>query len=473
MLRKIRWVSALVLGGALTTALLLGAASIAAAQEEPVSTANQAALKINELMASNGSTPVDPDDPDRTPDWIEIYNTSNEPVSLRGLAVTDDLARPTRQVITANLIIPANGYLLLFADNEPARGPQHLDFGLSADGESVGIFRVESNGNPVLVDAIDFPALDRDVSYARSVDGAGTWGRAARPTPGKSNTSNPPWISQITKPIVTPDQPAPTDPFTVTALITDDVGVASATLFYVTTTAPYSGQISVWLPVTMTALGASNRYEGVLPGTAPGTLVRYYVEATDTAGDGTRLPTQPRNALAYLSGYQPPRLLLNKVVSRNDFVPDPDEPGEFPDWVEIYNPGAAPVSMDGLSVTNGRSEPLRFMLPNGIVVPAGGLLTLLIDGDVGQNDNKSNPLIWHVGSGNVMDRLDNSNDYFGIYGGYGTAVVDELDWDDRPRWGAFGRVPLGGEWSDRVCVTAMNTPNLLCDQEVFLPSIQR
>ena len=131
MLRKVRWVSALLLGGALTTALLLGAVSNAAAQAEPVSTDNQTALRINELMASNGSTSVDPPGWVRgLEDWIEIYNTSSSPVSLLNLAVTDDPARPLRHVITANLTIPANGYLLLFADNEPARGPQHLSFGL-------------------------------------------------------------------------------------------------------------------------------------------------------------------------------------------------------------------------------------------------------------------------------------------------------------------------------------------------------
>jgi hypothetical protein len=35
-------------------------------------------------------------------------------------------------------------------------------------------------------------------------------------------------------------------------------------------------------------------------------------------------------------------LLINKIVASNVAIPDPDEPGETPDWIELYNPGPAP-----------------------------------------------------------------------------------------------------------------------------------
>lgn len=460
-----RTLVALLLGSVLTTALLFGVITVAAAQEQPTAAAALADLRINELMASNGSTLVDPDNPDRTPDWIELYNPTNSPVSVKGLAVTDDPARPTKHVITEELTIEANGFLILFADNAPQRGPRHLDFALSAQGEFVGIYQLDVSGNATPIDEIEFPALGRDVAYARSVDGAGVW-QISRATPGKSNSANPPWISGVTTPTVNADQPAPTGPFTVTAVITDDVGVTEALVVFMTMTAPYTDAAPVWVDVEMTPVGG-NLYQGVIPGMAAGTLVRYYVEASDAAGDSTLFPPLPSRAYAFLAGYQPPRLLINKVVSRNDFVPDPDEPNERPDWIELYNPTAADISLDGLSITNSRRDPLRFIVPNGIILKPGQLLAFLADDDIGQNtlpDRK----VWHMNF-----RLENSGDYIGVYGGQGTIAVDEIDWDERPRWGAFGRVPNGGEWSDRVCVVEMEAPNLLCDKELFLPSVQR
>jgi len=43
-----------------------------------------AALSINEVMASNGTTISDPQEPDEQPDWFEIYNTGVDMVELGG-----------------------------------------------------------------------------------------------------------------------------------------------------------------------------------------------------------------------------------------------------------------------------------------------------------------------------------------------------------------------------------------------------
>lgn len=453
-----------IVGLFLTAVLLFGAAATASAQEEAGSVAAQTDLRVNELMASNGSTLFDPDDPSRAPDWIEIYNAGNTAVSLRGLALTDDPARPTKHVITQEVTIEAKGFLVLFADNEPQRGPLHLDFALSAQGEYVGLFQLDGGGNALLIDEVYFPALGRDIAYARSVDGAGVWAES-RATPGKSNSVNPPWISQVTQPVVTAEQPAPTGPFTVSAVITDDVAVAEAVIVFMTMTAPYTDTAAPWITTPM-VLADGDRYEGVIPGMPGGTLVKYYIEASDDDAERTRTPLVGRE-YGYMAGYQPPRLVINKIVSRNDIVPDPDEPAEKPDWIELYNPTGQPISLDGLSITNDQDESLKFRVPAGITIQPGQLLVFLADDDRGQNTLPGHQ-VWHMNF-----NLENSNDFVGVFGGEGTALVDGFDWDERPRWGAFGRVPDGGEWSDRVCVVSMGTSNLLCDQELFLPSIQR
>ena len=59
-------------------------------------------LVINELMADNETTIEDPNEPGTYPDWIELYNGSDETIVLNGLFLTDDPNDPTKwQIPTA------------------------------------------------------------------------------------------------------------------------------------------------------------------------------------------------------------------------------------------------------------------------------------------------------------------------------------------------------------------------------------
>ncbi|HQY93688.1 lamin tail domain-containing protein [Caldilinea sp.] len=467
MTRILRAMTMIASAATLTILLVMSARTTASAQAQPGALPGQAELRLNELMSSNNTTLVDPQEPDETPDWIEIYNPTAAEVSLVGMALTDDPSEPDKHVITQSLTISANGYLILYADNDPEQGAAHLNFGLSAAGEYLGLYLTNPAGAPTLLDEISFPAVPTDASYARSGNGAGDWS-IGRPTPGKSNNTNPPWVSAVTTPTVNADTPAPLGPVTISAIITDDVGVTTVALVYMTMTAPYSPALSVWVSTPMTIAGG-DQYQAQIPAMAPATLVKYYVEASDILGDSTRFPL-PGREYGYLAGYTPPRLLINKVVSSNAFIPDPDEPGETPDWIELYNPGGVAVSLDGLAITNDRTEPLKFRVPDGVTIPAGGLLTFLADDDIGQNSLPAHK-VWHMNF-----TLTNADDYIGVYGGEGTAVVDAFDWDNPPRWGAFGRVPTGAAWNEKsiyVCVLQMSAANVLCDKEIFMPNVRK
>ena len=48
------------------------------------------ALQINEVVSSNSSIFFDEDGD--TPDWIEIYNTSNNSINLKGYGLSDNLS---------------------------------------------------------------------------------------------------------------------------------------------------------------------------------------------------------------------------------------------------------------------------------------------------------------------------------------------------------------------------------------------
>jgi len=138
---------------------------------------------INELMADNESTVANEDG--EYDDWIELYNPSDNPVSLIGLYITDDLANP-KAFTFSDVSIPAQGFVLIWADKKTSLGSHHLPFSLDKDGEEIGLSYEDEAGNVVIMDALTFGVQEPDISYGRSPDG-GTWQSLDTPSPGTNN----------------------------------------------------------------------------------------------------------------------------------------------------------------------------------------------------------------------------------------------------------------------------------------------
>ena len=146
-------------------------------------------LFINEFQADNKNTVKD--EFGEYDDWIEIYNSSNNPIDISGLYITDDYSNLTKhQITTSNNpqnIIPPNGYLLLWADGNSDQGLNHLNFKLKASGEEIAISYVFEN-DTTIVDSVKFSEQENDFSYARENDGDNNWGVVRAPTPNKRNS---------------------------------------------------------------------------------------------------------------------------------------------------------------------------------------------------------------------------------------------------------------------------------------------
>ncbi|RPH98797.1 MAG: hypothetical protein EHM72_12510, partial [Calditrichaeota bacterium] len=72
-------------------------------------------LLINEFCARNET--LNKDKRGEYDDWVELYNPSNQPISLMGMYVSDNLSNPQKWRL-GNVSIPAKGFLLLWADED-------------------------------------------------------------------------------------------------------------------------------------------------------------------------------------------------------------------------------------------------------------------------------------------------------------------------------------------------------------------
>jgi len=445
-------------GVLLLSLMLAGATAIASAQapDLPLPTAASpnavppelAALRINEFMARNQTTLEDPDDPGQFPDWIEIYNPGPNPVDLRNkVAITDDASgNPAKHVFTRTLTVPAQGFLVLYADNEPEQGAAHLSFALSASGEEIGLFYV-GGGGAESIDVYAYSAWDpvREESEGRRPDGGSTWVKFGVPTPGASNMLNPPTIVSVTRAV---EIPQAGQSVTVTALITDD-GSVSATLVY-TVTGSGAGTAS------MSPIGG-NQYRAVINGHPADTYVAYHVRAVDNEANERRSPNY-----GYLVGYEPPNLVINEVVAENySKVEDEDDPGEYPDWMEIFNPGTEPVNLAGLSLTDNPREPLKYLITGTITLSPQQFLLVYLDDDPEQSNNV-----------NVHTNfsLDKNGEFIGLYGGQGSVLIDGFEFGQQYDNVALGRYPDGAPGSPitLLCATPRQ-PNIQCVPAAFLP----
>ena len=136
-------------------------------------------LVINEFLASNDASNADENgDFD---DWIEIFNTTSNDLSMEGLFLSDDPANLQKWDLPS-VTIPAGGYKLIWADEDGADGELHANFKLSAGGESIHFSREDGT----ILDEVTFGEQTADVSYGRLPNGTGPFTDLS-PTPKANN----------------------------------------------------------------------------------------------------------------------------------------------------------------------------------------------------------------------------------------------------------------------------------------------
>ena len=121
---------------------------------------------INEIMSNNISTISDASG--KFEDWIEMYNSTSSPVSTAGLFLTDTLGLLQKWELP-DYTIPANGYAIIWADEDGGQGDMHANFKLSNLGEHL----ILTNADSLVIDSITYLIQADDIAFARSPNGSG------------------------------------------------------------------------------------------------------------------------------------------------------------------------------------------------------------------------------------------------------------------------------------------------------------
>ncbi len=126
-------------------------------------------------------------------DWIELFNSSANAYDLAGHYFSDDGNNLQKWLIPAgspNLTtVPANGYLILWADQEILDGANHLGFKLSSAGETVYLTATDGQ---TIIDSLPFGSILSDNSYGRFPDGFNAFETFFPSSPEASNNQNLP-----------------------------------------------------------------------------------------------------------------------------------------------------------------------------------------------------------------------------------------------------------------------------------------
>jgi hypothetical protein len=117
--------------------------------------------------------------------------------------------------------------------------------------------------------------------------------------------------------------------------------------------------------------------------------------------------------------------VINEVMSSNSSTVM-DEDGDFSDWIEIYNPDATDINLDGYGLSDDPAEPFKWVFPDQTL--GAGEYVLVFASD---KDRSILPNHWET----VVDKGDEFKYIIGSYAipeDWRTLAFDDAEWDAGP-----------------------------------------
>jgi hypothetical protein len=343
---------------------------------------------INEVLANNAT--LEESDGSK-PDWLELYNSSANPIDLGDMSLTDDSTVARRWIIPNGTILNNGAYLKIRCDSGLPASSTNTGFALKANGGSVFLFDKIANGSGLL-SSVAYGLQAADFSLGRVPNGTTNWVLNI-PTLGGANigaTLGNPLFLKVNEWMADPSsgddyfeiynpnaQPVDISRF----YLTDQLGTRTkhqlpALSFIGVGTEAFQqfvadGNVASGADHVNFSLRALGEDLGITTsGSVPVDDISFGPQATGVSQG--RLPDGSATIVTFSTTASPGRSNfrpLNSILI-NELLAHTDPP--FEDAVELYNPTDEPVDISGWYLSDSQSNLRKFQIPTNTSIAAGG-----------------------------------------------------------------------------------------------------
>ncbi|MES2642368.1 MAG: lamin tail domain-containing protein [Myxococcota bacterium] len=133
------------------------------------------------------------------------------------------------------------------------------------------------------------------------------------------------------------------------------------------------------------------------------------------------------------SGAEAPTIVINEFMAVNQSTIT-DDGGSYSDWIELYNPTDAIVSLAGVYLTDEDDEPRQFALPQDQVITPGGYTLFWADAQPTQGED------------HTTFKLSGTGEYVGLFfvaDGRSPEEIDAVEFGAQTADVSRARIPDG------------------------------
>lgn len=133
----------------------------------------------------------------------------------------------------------------------------------------------------------------------------------------------------------------------------------------------------------------------------------------------------------------PTMLFINEFMAENqNTIEDPDDNGNYADWIEIYNSGNQSVDLSGMFLTDFILDPTLWVFPEGSIIGAKSFLIIWADNEPEQGTYHTN------------FKLSGSGEEIGLISNDGSTIIDFIQYSESIQDFSIGRIPDGSDTWD-------------------------